>query len=72
VVGTVTLASGGSMHQAVDIIGHPQYQSDGFGTYENDISLVEVETDIVFNQNVAPVVLGKSLVGGGINAVLAG
>jgi hypothetical protein len=66
------LSSGGEVHQGVRIVGHPLYQAEGFGTYENDISLVEVETDIVFATNVQPAALGTVSIGAGVNGVLAG
>lgn len=72
VVGAVTLSSGGNVHQAVQIVGHPEYRAEGFGTYENDISLVQVKDSFVFSQAVSPIDLGSSFVGGGVNGIFAG
>lgn len=72
VVGSVLLSSGGSTHQAIRIVEHPEYRSDGFGTYENDISLIQVATSFIFSSTVAPVVLGTRNIGGGVNGILAG
>jgi trypsin len=72
VVGAVTLSSGGSFHQAIQIVGHPEYRAEGFGTYENDISLVQIEDSFVFSQAVSPISLGSNFVGGGVNGIFAG
>lgn len=66
------LSEGGQIHQAIEIVGHPEYQAEGFGTYENDISLVKIENSFSFSTEVAPISLGTSQVGPGINGVLAG
>jgi secreted trypsin-like serine protease len=72
VVGAVTLSSGGSFHQAIRIVGHPEYRAEGFGTYENDISLVQVKDSFVFSASVAPIALGTTFIGGGVNGIFAG
>jgi trypsin len=72
VVGTHLLSSGGITHRAIRVVEHPEYRQDGFGTYENDISLVQVESNFVFSSNVAAIQLGSTFVGGGINVVIAG
>jgi len=55
VVGDWQRSAASTVRQTLDverITSHPDYNSN---TYENDISLVKVTTDIVFSEDVAPV-----------------
>ena len=72
IAGAVRLSTDGTIHQAIRTIFHPEYRADGFGTYENDLSLVQIEDNFTFSDRVAPIALGNSWVGGGVNGVLAG
>lgn len=72
IVGATRLSSSGTAHQAIEIVGHPEYRVEGFGTYENDISLVRIENSLTFSATVAPIALGTIYVGGGVNGILAG
>lgn len=72
IVGATRLSASGTAHQAIEIVGHPEYRAEGFGTYENDVSLVKIEQFFVFSAVVQPIALGSSFIGGGVNGVLAG
>ena len=69
VVGAIHRSTGGATHNLARFINHPQYQSQ---TLTNDVSLIQTVNNIAFNNMVAPVALGSSYVGGGVNAVATG
>lgn len=71
-VGSVTLSAPRYIHQAIKIVGHPEYRAEGFGTYENDISLVQIKDSFTFSDDVRPVPISSSNVQAGTNAYLAG
>lgn len=54
VVGTIHLTSGGVVHDVLQLVPHPKD-----GDRNNDIGLVKVKDEIVFNNNTQPVVIRK-------------
>lgn len=48
------------------------FKQEGFLTYENDISLVQLDRNIVFSPSVQPIPIASQFIGGGINAIIAG
>nr|CAD7439485.1 unnamed protein product [Timema bartmani] len=57
-VGTDVRASGGSLHQAVQIINHPSYSR--FPATDNDIALIRVAAPFVYSTRVQPISLASS------------
>jgi trypsin len=45
---------------------------NGFLTYENDVSLVQVQSNIVFSSTVQPIALSSNFIGGGVNVIISG
>lgn len=56
-------------HRLSRIINHPNFDSSKLA---NDISVILTVNTIVFNNQVAPVVLGSDFVGGNANAIATG
>ncbi|XP_053674738.1 trypsin 5G1-like [Anopheles nili] len=51
-VGSSTSKSGGQLFSIKKVIQHPKYNS---GTFKNDFALLELEIDLEFSENVAPI-----------------
>lgn len=69
VVGTHLLNSGGVSHMVQRIVNHGQYNAN---TLANDVSLVQTQTNIVYNNLVQPIGLGSVFVGGGVGVAASG
>ncbi|XP_055626921.1 chymotrypsin-1-like [Toxorhynchites rutilus septentrionalis] len=69
VAGTLLLSSGGTTHQVLRVVYHPHFS---LTRWENDVSLVELTTPIVFTNNVGPVELEASFVNEASGAQAAG
>lgn len=69
IVGSVLLNSGGSYHYSSKIVNHPNFDQY---TFENDVSVIQTKTVMVFYENVRPIALGSVHVGGDINAFFTG
>lgn len=69
VVGTHLLNSGGVSHMVQRIVNHGQYNGN---TLANDVSLVQTQTNIVYNNLVQPIGLGSVFVGGGVGVAASG
>lgn len=71
VTGAHNIKYGGDKYQLSQIINHP-----GYGSYEskleNDISLLQTATEIVFSENVRVIALRSKHVDGGVRAVVSG
>jgi hypothetical protein len=72
VVDSHRLSSGGRAYQAIRFEDHPDYRTNGFKTYENDVSLVQVEGSIVFSATVQPIQLNFDYISGGTNVIISG
>lgn len=69
VVGTIQRASGGVTHRIARIINHPNFDNSNLA---NDVSVMQTVNTIVFNNIVAPVIIGSSYVSSGVNAIATG
>lgn len=65
VVGGLLLNAGGISHQTSAIVNHPDYNGTSI---ENDVSVVQTVSVIVFTSAVQPIALGSDLIGGGVAA----
>ncbi|CRL03696.1 CLUMA_CG016530, isoform A [Clunio marinus] len=72
VAGSNRLSSGGTTYRAIHVVEHPEYRQEGFMTYENDISLIQVDRNIVFSATIASIPISSNFIGGGVNVDIAG
>uniref|UniRef100_A0A1B0GJ77 Putative serine-type enodpeptidase sp chironomus riparius n=1 Tax=Lutzomyia longipalpis TaxID=7200 RepID=A0A1B0GJ77_LUTLO len=66
VVGTINRLQG-TLHQASQVINHEAYNAN---LLTNDVSVVEVQTPFIFNDNVRAIGVGSVYVGGGVTATV--
>lgn len=69
VVGSVRLDDEGITHTTMLIMNHPNYNAD---TFNNDISLLWTETELIFSETVQPIPLGTTNIGSNVFAVISG
>lgn len=69
VVGTIFLDAGGSSHQSLRYIKHPQYNDWSF---EYDVAVIQTVVPFVYSNVVAPINLGSAYIGGGAHGVVTG
>lgn len=69
VVGT-TISERGTSYTVVKVIGHPLVKSGD--RINDDVGLIKVERDIVFNDKVKPIEIGQHYVRSGVQAVISG
>lgn len=69
VVGSVSRSTGGDSYGINRIVNHVAFDTR---TMENDISLIESATNIVFSQSVQAINIGSGSVGTGVTTVIVG
>ena len=69
VVGSVSRASGGASYGITRIVNHVAFDAR---TMDNDISLIESASTIVFSQSVQAVNIGSGSVGSGVSTTIVG
>lgn len=59
----------GIVHDVKQIINHEKFNAS---TLSYDVSVIEVQTPFIFNENVRAIAVGSSFIGGGVVATVSG